>query len=191
MGPLLPVPDISRNCGRRRFALWPLDSCRGRWHRRPERGGPGNGSPMDIEGVPTALSERLGTEATVGLLQLLDHAHEEWREDVIGACAERFERRLVAEVAGMRVQLAQVEAAVRQGDTETRASLRQEMAAMGTMLRQEIATGDASLRQEITALRHDMATGRFELLKWCFLFWIGQVIAISGILSVMLRLALR
>lgn len=34
----------------------------------------------------------------------------EWRADVIAACLERFERRLVEEVAGLRVQLAQTEA---------------------------------------------------------------------------------
>jgi hypothetical protein len=34
-----------------------------------------------------------------------------------------------------------------------------------------------------------MATGRIELFKWCFLFWIGQVLAIGGLMGVMLRLA--
>jgi hypothetical protein len=32
-----------------------------------------------------------------------------------------------------------------------------------------------------------MADGRFELIKWCFLFWIGQVVAVSGILALLLR----
>jgi hypothetical protein len=61
-----------------------------------------------------------------------------------------------------------------------RADLRQEMAAMGADLRQEMATMRADLRQEIAA-------GRVDLFKWCFLFWIGQVLAISGIMGVMLR----
>jgi len=26
------------------------------------------------------------------------------------------------------------------------------------------------------------------LLKWCFLFWIGQVVAMAGIMGMMLRL---
>jgi len=125
---------------------------------------------MDVDAVPAALRERLGAEATGGLLQLLDQAQREGRADVIAACTERFERRVVEEVAAVRVQLAHVEG-----------SLRQDMAKMEVGLRQDMAKMEAGLRQ-------DMAAGRVELLKWCFLFWIGQVVAITGILGVMLRL---
>ena len=38
-------------------------------------------------------------------------------------------------------------------------------------------------------LRQEMAAGRVELFRWCFLFWIGQVLAIGGLMGVMLRLA--
>jgi hypothetical protein len=60
------------------------------------------------------------------------------------------------------------------------ADLRREMVTMGAALRLEIATMGSTLRQE-------MADGRVDLFKWCFLFWIGQVLAISGIVGVMLR----
>lgn len=114
---------------------------------------------MEIDAVPASLRERLGPEATGGLLHLLDIAHGEWRADLIAACTERYERRLAEEIAGVRVQIAQVEA-----------SLRTEMAQMG-----------ASIRQ-------DIASGRVELLKWCFLFWIGQVVTVGSIVGLMLRL---
>lgn len=110
--------------------------------------------------MPCPLRLRLRQDATVGLLELLDLSHEEARESVITACTERFERRLVEEVSEVRVQLAHVESS----------------------LRQEIARSAAGLRQEI-------ATGRVELFKWCFLFWVGQVLAIGGMMGVMLRLA--
>ncbi len=125
---------------------------------------------MEIEDVPVALQARLGPEATGGLLQLLDRSHRQAREDVITACTERFERRLVEEVSGLRIQIAQVESTVRQ-----------DMAAMGATLRQEIATMGSTLRQE-------MAAGRVEFIKWSFLFWVGQVLAVTGFLTVMLRL---
>ena len=125
---------------------------------------------MDFDAVPASLRDRLGTEATVGLLGLFDLARSEWREDVIAACTERYERRLSEEMAGVRVQIAQVEA-----------SLRTEIAQMGASIRQEMAQMGAGIR-------HDMATGRVELFKWCFIFWIGQVLATAGIVGVMLRL---
>ena len=102
---------------------------------------------MEIDQVPAALQARLGS-ATGGLLQLLDHSHREAREDVITACTDRFELRLVEEMSGLRVQIAELEA----------------------------------------RLRGDMAAGRVEFIRWSFLFWAGQVIAITGVLTIMLRL---
>jgi hypothetical protein len=51
----------------------------------------------------------------------------------------------------------------------------------------------SGLRCEMQAqggdLRSELASGRTELLKWCFLFWIGQVVALGTLMAVMLRLA--
>ena len=125
---------------------------------------------MNGNAVPGVLRERLGPEATGGLLEVLEMAHREWRDDVIAVCAERFERRLVEETSKLHV-------AIVQGD----AALRQEMTAMGADLRQEMTAMGADLRQE-------MSNGRFELLKWCFLFWMGQVVAVAGVMGLMLRM---
>ena len=37
-------------------------------------------------------------------------------------------------------------------------------------------------------IRQDLSSGRVELFKWCFLFWIGQVVAVGSLMAVMLRL---
>ena len=45
--------------------------------------------------------------------------------------------------------------------------------------------------RELSALRVDVARDisalRVELLKWSFLFWIGQVATMAGLLAFMLR----
>jgi hypothetical protein len=71
---------------------------------------------------------------------------------------DRFERRLTEETSKLRVEIVQ-------GDA---------------LLRQELAPGLAGVRQEL-------ATTRVELLKWSFLFWVGQVVAMIAILSVLLQ----
>jgi hypothetical protein len=38
-------------------------------------------------------------------------------------------------------------------------------------------------------LRQEIATGQVELIKWCFLSCVGQVLAVEGMMGVMLRLA--
>jgi hypothetical protein len=146
---------------------------------------------MQNDAVPAALRERLGVEATAGLLDTLDAARREWRGDVIEVCAARFERRLVQETSSLRMEMAGVKADLRQEMATLRADLRQEMAALRTELRLEMGTLRTDLRQEMAALgtdlRQEIANGRFELLKWSFLFWVGQIVAISAIVGVMLR----
>jgi hypothetical protein len=158
---------------------------------------------MEAPAVPGALRERLGSEASSGLLDLLDLARREWSDNVIEVCTARFEHRLLDETSTLRLQITQGDAALRQQMTELGASLRAEMAALGASLRGEMAALGGSLRGEITALggglrgemaalggslRQEMADLRFDILKWCFLFWIGQVVAVAGLFALMLRL---
>ncbi len=165
---------------------------------------------MEVKDVAPALQERLGTQATKDLLELLGTARQEWTADVTTGAVERFERRLTEEISNVRVALAQSEGALRheiaslrtemrEGDAALRvemsalgASLRHEMGALGVALRQETSDLGVSLRQEMSTLgavlRQEQYAGRFELLKWSFVFWIGQVIAVAGVMGLMLRL---
>jgi hypothetical protein len=37
------------------------------------------------------------------------------------------------------------------------------------------------------ALRKEMSDGRFDLLKWCFAFWTGQLFAVAALMALMFR----
>lgn len=39
------------------------------------------------------------------------------------------------------------------------------------------------LAEELGKIRDEIATTRFELLKWSFMFWIGQVAMVAGLLA--------
>jgi hypothetical protein len=142
---------------------------------------------MDSSNVPVALQERLGAEATARLLRLFEVERTEWTQDVISRSVERFEQRLVGELAGVRTEMARGEARLR----EEIASVRVEMARGEARLHGEISQTRAMLREEMaqqgTLIRQEIATNRFELLKWSFLFCVGQVIAVVGLVGVMLR----
>src|SRR5258706_616271 len=49
----------------------------------------------------------------------------------------------------------------------------------------------SKLRVDMAQLRTDLhgeiVSSRFELIKWNFVFWIGQVVALAGVISPMLR----
>jgi len=124
---------------------------------------------MRSAAVPVALAERLGESGSAALAEMFEANNRACADAVMTQSAERFERRLVEETSKLRVEMAQMGA-----------SLRQEMAQLGGSLRQEIA----ELRGD---LREDIAAGRFELLKWAFLFWVGQVVSVVGLVGLMLR----
>jgi hypothetical protein len=69
--------------------------------------------------------------------------------------------------------------------------LREEFANAWSQLRVEIGTVRAEVREEITdtraQLREEIANTRAELIKWMFLFWVGQVGVILGILFAWFR----
>ncbi len=119
---------------------------------------------MESTAVPEALRARLGGEGTAGLLELLGSAQREWTGEVTTFCLDRFERRLVEETAGLRVDMAEGHATLR---TDI-ANLRGEMTQMDGRLRTEIAglRGEVSgqlahtegrLRSEIAVLRGEMS----------------------------------
>ena len=104
---------------------------------------------------------------------------------------ERVERRLVEETSKLRLEI------VQHG-----ADLREEMAQQGVELRQEMHAGFSDLRKEMyggaTGLREEMHSGfcvvhrsaadnRVELLKWAFVFWVGQLVSVGGLVALLLR----
>jgi hypothetical protein len=109
-----------------------------------------------------ALREKLGNEAMVGLQGFVDDAGRRWKDDVLVITGERFERRLGEEIGALRVDMAKEFAAVRV----------------------ETAREFATIRVE---LRSELAATRVSLLKWSFLFWIGQFAAVSGMMAFLLR----
>ena len=131
---------------------------------------------MDIRSVPTVLHERLGHDATAALVQLSAQSRKECATEVINVVGDRFERRIVEETSKLRVEMAQGFAAVR-GEIGT---LRQEMTTLAGTLRQEMAAGTSALRQ-------DIANQKFDILKWAFLFWVGQFFAVASLMVVLIR----
>ena len=65
-----------------------------------------------LETVSPALQERLGADATIGLLALLEASKREWGADVTDQAVLRFERRLTEETSLLRLDFARLETSV-------------------------------------------------------------------------------
>lgn len=44
-----------------------------------------------------------------------------------------------------------------------------------------------ALHEGLSSVRQELATTRVEILRWSFLFWVGQVAAMAGLLAFMHR----
>jgi hypothetical protein len=107
-------------------------------------------------------------------------------QEILAMADERFERRLAEESAAIRQEIAAVrnEMATR---VETDA-IRQEIAAVRADMATRTDLND--LRQEMGAgfmrLERELANTRVDMIKWSFMFWTGQCLAILGFLFVFL-----
>ena len=110
------------------------------------------------------LLTRLGPEAC----EDLSNAIEEGQNDMLSEASERFEQRLIAVAAEPRADIGR-----------------------GGPLRQDMTTMDAGIRVALTEglskIRVEMTDMRVEVLRWSFLFWLGQVAATATLLALMLR----
>jgi hypothetical protein len=96
-------------------------------------------------------------------------------EDGVNAPDEYFERRLVEETSKVRVELAGVEVRLSERIAQSEGALRQEISGLEGMLRRDI--NGLELRME-----RNMGTLRADVLRWAFLFWLGQVAVMMAIL---------
>lgn len=120
---------------------------------------------MAVIAVPRALREKLGEEATDALVALLNEAGENNKKSVIEVVEERFERRLSEEMGKVREEMSK---------------LRVELSTEMSKLRTESSTETSKLRTEM----HDL---RANLIQWMFVFWIGQIGVLTGILFAFFR----
>ena len=58
-------------------------------------------------------------------------------------------------------------------------------------LTEEISAIRGELHDGLASVRQELATTRVETLRWSFLFWVGQVAAMAGLLAFMFRLTGR
>jgi hypothetical protein len=54
-------------------------------------------------------------------------------------------------------------------------------------LAEELGAFRSEISKALHDIRQDTATARLEMLKWSFVFWIGQVAAMAGLLAFMRR----
>jgi translation elongation factor EF-G len=156
---------------------------------------------MPIIPIPKTLRDKLGEEASNSLVELLNIFGGDTKEQVMDQSSTRFEKTLTTEISGLRIELIEQNTVTREEFnlriTDTREELVERIAATREELLRKIAETREELlekinetreellekinetREELLEMIHDTKT---SMIKWMFIFWIGQIGAIVGIL---------
>ncbi len=137
---------------------------------------------MTVIAIPKSLRERLGDEGSEGLVALISAIDERAREDSLRLLSERFERRLSEEIGKLRAEMHEEIGKLRAEMHEEIGSLRTEMGSLKAEMHDEIGKLRAEMHDEIGKLRVDMGNLRAELIKWMFIFWVGQIAVLGGLI---------
>lgn len=123
--------------------------------------------------VLPALRSRLGTDASDELVEWMRSTEEKVTGTVMTACADSFQLSLTGETSSLRTEI-----------HDGLAAARVDTARLETTLRREMSEG-------FSALQRQFSTQHSELMKWAFLFWVGQGMWTAGVVVGALRLLER
>ena len=113
---------------------------------------------MAIISIPEPLREKLGVEGAEALVHVLNENEKELKSSVLDFAGQRFEQSLNREITSVRVDLAGAEKRF-----------------------------DKRLSEETASVRGSIEKSRSDTIKWMFIFWIGQIGVLLGVLTAFFR----
>ena len=140
-----------------------------------------------IVAIPEALRERLGPEAAQALAELLNEARVQTRGDVIEIAVSRFRRDLAEVVGGLRAEMHALIGGLRSELHSEIAKLRSELHSEVGGLRSEMHSEFGKVHSEFGKVRSEMREFEARITRWMFVFWIGQLGALLGVLFAFFR----
>lgn len=116
--------------------------------------------------VPEPLRENLGPDAAQALVELINGAGDMVRADVMLLAEERFARRLAESLASLEIRLTE--------------KMTEKIASLETRLTASSASLEVRLTDKMAALET-------RVVRWAFVFWVGQLAAVVAILFAFFR----
>jgi uncharacterized protein YdcH (DUF465 family) len=99
-------------------------------------------------------------------------------ENRIDQVEARLDKRITEEVAELEKRIDQVEATLDKRITE-------EVAKLENRIDQVEARLDKRVTAEVAGLKADMSAFKAEIINWMFLFWLGQLVALAGLIQLL------
>ena len=131
---------------------------------------------MPLVAVSKILREKLTDEGVSEFIAILKEVEEDARKDSLVVAEERFERRLSEEASKLDKRITEEASKLDKRITE-------EASKLDKRITEEVAKLDKRITEEVSILRLEMANSKAEIIKWMFLFWIGQIVVVAGLIK--------
>ena len=164
---------------------------------------------MGLVVVPRVLQEKLGEEGSDAFVKVIKEIDLEARKEALVIAEERFEVKLVVEMDKLRQEMNKFKEEMRQEMNEFKEEIHQEMNEFKEEMRQEMnefkeeihqeingfkkemhqemSGFKEEMHQEISSLRVENVKSKADMIKWMFIFWIGQIGVLSGIIYAFMK----
>ena len=165
---------------------------------------------MSVIIVPKIIRDKFGEECADAFTGLIKEIDLDARKDAIAIAAERFENRLTEEIGKVNQKITELEGGFDKKLSEEIGKVSQKIVELEGRIdkklaeeigkvnqriteeigkvNQRITEESGKLRLEMEKLRTEIEKNRADIIKWMFIFWVGQIGVLSAIIIVMMRL---
>ena len=131
--------------------------------------------------------ETFGDEIANELVEWFNQVDATYRADLLQINELNFSRF----DARLEQRTAQIQAKLEQRMTQVEAKLEQRVARVEAKLEQRIARVEAKLEQRIARVEAELgqriAEARADSIKWMFVFWVGTLVLLGGLMLFLVR----
>lgn len=119
---------------------------------------------MAVTAVPKILREKLGEDEADFLIELINKSEKNGKEDTLKFIEEKFEKRLTIEASNINDRITT------------------EISKVHEHITTEIAKINENVTTKTSKIDNKISETKTEIIKWMFIFWIGQIGVMLGIL---------
>ncbi len=114
---------------------------------------------VHIPKFPHKLEELLGRQGTDEVVDFLNEAFYENKEDVVQVVGDKFDRRITEESSKLRAEIGGLRIEMKEMKAELKAELKGDIFSLRSELKEDIGSLRSELKEDIGSLRSDMERG--------------------------------
>ncbi len=142
---------------------------------------------MSVLSVPKILRERLTDDGVDEFIAIIKSIEDDARRDSLAIAEERFEKRLIEETSRLDKRITEEASRLDKRITEEASRLdkriTEEISKLRVEMVEKFAQLETKMETKIAQLETKITSFKAEIIKWMFLFWVGQLMVVAGLIK--------